>query len=155
MKADQLHSFRATAGELREESLALLLKEALDEPKETLQTALLKRIGDISLYKAGFFQDSLNRKLVDVDYYIDMGGAAYRQVEGRAEEEVLRTIYHELGEKFSAFVDILSEVSEKTSQKTEKDILRTYEIWLKTRSERSAKILQDAGIFPNQTLKKD
>jgi hypothetical protein len=109
----------------------------------------------VSLYVAGFFQDSLNRKLVDVDYYIGMGGAAYQQVAVRTYEDTLRDLYLELADKFGAFVDVLAEVSDKTSQRTEKDILRLYELWLKTRSERAAKALQEAGIVPNETIGKD
>ena len=30
---------------------------------------LLKKLGDRSLYISGFFGDSLNRKIVDIDYY--------------------------------------------------------------------------------------
>jgi hypothetical protein len=52
-------------------------------------------------------------------------------------------------------VDVLAEISDKTSPKAEKDILRLYELWIKTRSGRAAKALQEAGIVPNKTLKKD
>ena len=40
-------------------------------------------------------------------------------------------------------------------RKTEKDILRIYEVWVRTRSERAAKALQEAGIVPNETIKKE
>jgi hypothetical protein len=140
---------------LKDEALAILLKEALEQPSPLARNTMLKEIGDISLYKAGFFQDSFNRKLVDVDYYIDMGGHAYQQVAYRSDEEILKILYQELSEKFGAFVEVLAQVSDMTSQKTEKDILRLYEIWVRTRSERAAKALQEAGIVPNPLLKKE
>ncbi|HEY4500497.1 MAG TPA: hypothetical protein VJH25_01765, partial [Candidatus Paceibacterota bacterium] len=31
---------------------------------------ILKEVGDFALYISGFFADSLNRKVVDIDYYI-------------------------------------------------------------------------------------
>ena len=111
-------------------------------------------MGDVSLYLAGYFQESFNRKLVDVDYYIDMGGSAYRQVAIRSGAAILQKLYCELAERFAVFVDVLAEVSEKTLPKTEKDILRSYELWMKTRSERAAKTLQGAGILPTQIKKK-
>ena len=40
------------------------------------QRASLKQIGDVSLFISGFFSDSLRRKLVDVDYYVSIGGGA-------------------------------------------------------------------------------
>jgi hypothetical protein len=37
----------------------------------------LRRLGDVSLFVAGFFAQSFARKLVDIDYHIAMGGRAY------------------------------------------------------------------------------
>jgi len=142
-------------GTFREEPLVLMVKEALEQPQPEAQRSLFRHVGDVSLYVAGFFQDSLNRKLVDVDYYIDLGGNAYQQVAARAEESMMRAIYQELASKFGSFVEVLAEVSDKTSQKSEKDLLRLYELWVRTRSERAAKALQEAGILPNETIKKN
>ena len=134
------------ASQLTEQPLALLIKEALEQPHPQKQGEQFKKVGDLSLYVAGYFQDSLNRKLVDVDYYIDMGGNAYQQVANRAPEEALRRTYLELADKFSSFVDVLADVSEATQPpKSEKDILRLYEVWVRTKSERAAKALQEAG----------
>ena len=36
-----------------------------------------QRLGDVSLFIAGFFARSFARKLIDVDYHIAMGGNAY------------------------------------------------------------------------------
>lgn len=145
-----------TSENLVEQPLALMVKDALEEPVPQQQMQRFRRLGDVSLYVAGYFQDSLNRKLVDVDYYIDMGGTAYKQVAVRTEEELLREVYQELSEKFASFVDVLAEVSDKTTPKrSEKDLLRLYEVWVRTKSERAAKALQEAGILPNETIKKD
>jgi hypothetical protein len=130
-----------------------MIKEALEEPAVQAQSLLFRQVGDVSLYMAGFFQDSLSRKLVDVDYYIDMGGTAYQQVVTRTSEDTLRALYGELSEKFGRFVDVLAEISDKTSVRTEKDLLRLYELWVRTGSERAAKALQDAGINPSETVK--
>jgi hypothetical protein len=154
MTADRLYT-RDGQGAVREEPLALMVKEALEEPAVQAQSLLFRKVGDVSLYVAGFFQDSLNRKLVDVDYYIDMGGTAYQQVAARTAEDTLRALYDELSEKFSRCVDVLAEVSDKTSTHTEKDLLRLYELWQRTGSERAAKALQEAGIIPAEGIKKD
>ena len=71
------------------------------------------------------------------------------------DENGLKGLYLELAGKFGSFVEVLAEVSDKTLQKSEKDILRLYELWIRTRSERAAKALQEAGILPNENLKKD
>lgn len=154
MTTDRLYA-RSPEGEVRDEPLALLVKEALEQPQVSIQKELFRHIGDVSLYTAGFFQDSLNRKLVDVDYYIDMGGAAYKHAAVRADESIMKALYQELAEKFGSFVDVLARISDKTAGKSEKDILRIYELWVRTRSERAAKALQEAGILPNETIGKE
>jgi hypothetical protein len=143
------------ADRLYEEPLAFMVKEALEHPEPTGQAKLFRRLGDVSLYTAGFFQDSLNRKLVDVDYYIDMGGKAYQQAAVRCPEDALKSICCELADRFSQFVDVLAEISDETTPKNEKNLLRLYEMWLRTRSERAAKQLQEAGILPNESVKKN
>jgi hypothetical protein len=142
-------------GEMKSEPLALMLKDALDQTNTEVRRSLLRQVGDVSLYTAGYFQDSLIRKLVDVDYYIGMGGSAYGQVSNLSTEPQQGKVYSELSEKFSKFVDVFAEVSDKTSPKSEKDLLRTYELWVKTGSEKAAKTLQEAGIVPNSTIRKE
>lgn len=154
MTTDSLYP-RNESGAMQEEPLVFMVKEALETPQPKIQSVLFRKVGDVSLYVAGFFQDSLSRKLVDVDYYIDMGGTAYKQVAVRSEEDAMRALYQELAEKFSKFVEVLAEVSDKTGLRTEKDLLRMYELWVRTRSDRAAKALQEAGILPNDTIKKD
>src|ERR1041385_4249916 len=56
--------------------LAVRLAQAL-EAGGVRQRAGLREIGDASLFVSGFFSDSLNRKLIDVDYYVSIGGHAY------------------------------------------------------------------------------
>lgn len=138
-----------------EEPLAFMVKEALEEQRSEVQRNLFRHVGDVSLYVAGYFQDSLCRKLVDVDYYIEMGGTAYSHVASRADDNASRGLYVELAEKFGSLVDVLAVVSDQTTPKSEKDLLRLYELWVRTKSDRAAKALQEAGILPNDTVKKD
>src|SRR3982751_4906205 len=51
-----------TAENLSEEPLALMVKDALEQQATQAQTAIFRKVGDVSLYVAGFFGDSLNRK---------------------------------------------------------------------------------------------
>src|SRR5258708_38177973 len=61
---------------IEDRPLALRLLHALEaSPRE--RRATLREIGDTSLFVSGFWGDSLDGTLVDVDYYIDMGGTAY------------------------------------------------------------------------------
>ena len=127
--------------------LAFRLAHALDSAGER-QRVSLREIGDISLFVSGFFSDSLNRKLVDVDYYVAIGGSAYN-VLSRFDSDSLSPVFGELADKFVGFVDVLSEVSERTSCSSNVDLLRLYEKWLKTGSRRSGQLLVERGVVPS------
>jgi hypothetical protein len=108
----------------------------------------LRHVGDLSLFISGFFGDSLNRSLVDVDYYIQLGECAYGCL-ARQQREAMGEVFDELAEKFTAFVDVLGEVSERTSLTSNRDLMRLYERWLRTGSARSARVLASKGIVPH------
>ena len=112
----------------------------------------LRRVGDLSLFISGFFSDSLNRGLVDVDYYIQLGGSAYGSLARQAPGDTFGDVFDELSEKFSDFVDVLTEVSERTSLTSNSDLLRLYEKWLRTGSRRSGDLLAARGIVPNGSV---
>jgi hypothetical protein len=131
--------------------LAVQLGRAL-ESAGMQQRATLKEIGDVSLFISGFFSDSLNRKLVDIDYYISIGGCAYNAL-SRVETDTFATVFAELGEKFVGFVDVLTEISERTSCTSNADLLRLYEKWLRTGSRRSGQLLVERGVVPNMSIK--
>src|SRR5262249_25898208 len=67
-----------TRTRLTDEPLGLKLAHPGVEPAERVRN--LKQVGDTSLYVAGFFAESLNRSLVDVDYYVGIGQTAYSQL---------------------------------------------------------------------------
>ena len=131
--------------------LAVRLAQAL-ESGGVQQRASLKHVGDLSLFVSGFFSDSLNRKLVDVDYYVSIGGCAYTAL-SRFETDTFSPVFAELAEKFVGFVDVLSEVSERTSCASNADLLRLYEKWLKTGSRRSGQLLAERGVVPTASKK--
>jgi hypothetical protein len=131
--------------------LALRLARAL-EAGGMSQRASLRQIGDDSLFISGFFSESLSRKLVDVDYYVSIGGVAYTAL-SRNETDAFSPVFAELADKFVGFVDVLSEVSERSHFGTNRDLLRLYEKWLRTGSRRSGQLLVEQGVVPNATLK--
>jgi hypothetical protein len=132
--------------------LALMMADAAEARSPTERNFFLQRIGDVALFISGFFADSLANKAVDLDYYIHMGGNAYGslsdEMRGTARGTVFVSIYRELAQKFNILVDVLNEVRDDTSQETSTNLLRTYEIWLKTGSQRAARLLQENGVVP-------
>ena len=146
-----LTGFLQRPAEDDETPLAFRLAEALDAAG-IRQRATLKQIGDESLFISGFFADSLNRKLVDVDYYVSIGGTAYTAL-SRYETDTFSPVFAELADNFIRFVDVLSEVSERASLGSNADLLRLYERWLKTGSRRSGQLLAERGVVPNLSAK--
>src|SRR5437867_11957381 len=133
------------------EPLALQLAEAL-ESGGNRQRATLRPVGDLSLFTSAFFSDSLRRRLVDIDYYVTIGGYAYNTL-SRCESDTFSPVFAELADKFVSFVDVLSEVSERTACTTNQDLLRLYERWLKTGSRHSGQLLIERGVVPNPAAK--
>jgi hypothetical protein len=135
----------------RMKPLVVMLGEALEAPTHEARCRGLQRLGDVSLFIAGFFSAGFARKLIDIDYHVAMGGRAY----GTLAESVpagrgrtLRQVFSELAAKFQPMVDALNEISESAYQHSDQDRLRLYELWVKTGSERSRRILRSLGIEP-------
>ena len=72
----------------------------------------LRQIADNSLFLAGFFGDSLQRRLVDLDYYISLGGYAYSRL--ASHDDAFADVFGELAEKFVPVVDVLSDISDRS-----------------------------------------
>lgn len=134
--------------------LALMLVDAVEASSSEQRSFSLQRIGDVALFIAGFFADSLANRTVDVDYYVHMGGTAYGslsdEIRGTTRGVALANVYGELARKFQAVVDILNEVRDGARCESDIDVLRTYEVWLKTGSRRAAKLLKQQGVVPMQ-----
>lgn len=149
-RADAL--YERTPEGLRIRPLAHMLADALDAPTAAARQRSLQRLGDVSLFVAGFFARSFARKLIDIDYHIAMGGNAYssladtmqRSLSGRS----VAPLYGQLAQKFQPLVDALNEISEMSYQHTDADILRLYEQWMKTGSPRAHGLLNKLGVQP-------
>jgi hypothetical protein len=99
--------------------LAIMLGEALDAPTHEARFRALQRLGDVSLFIAGFFSAGFARKLVDIDYHIAMGGRAYGTLAENcspARGRTMRQVFGELAAKFTPMVDALNEISETSSR---------------------------------------
>ena len=138
-----------TTARLTDEPLGLKLAAAGHSPEQRVRT--LKEVGDTSLYVAGFFAESLNRSLVDVDYYVGIGQTAYTQLaRSLGKKKSIGEVYEELAAKFPQFVDVLAQVRKRVAiaeLNATSDIGRLYEIWLRTRDAWVEKKLKLAGLL--------
>lgn len=134
-----------------DEALGVRFVKALDDGGRRQQDEL-RCVADRSLFISGFFPDSLTRSLVDIDYYIQLGEHAYASL-ARGGALPLGAAFDELAARFPAFVDVLSEVSERSALASNADLLRLYEKWMRTGSRRSGMLLAERGIVPNASVK--
>jgi hypothetical protein len=147
-----VHLLAAYAAQpIEDRPLALRLLQAIGaSPRERRST--LREIGDTSLFVSGFWGDSLGGKLVDVDYYIDMGGTAYGELArggSGAAGELYGTVFGELATNFARFVEVLMTISRRTAHAgNDRDVVRLYERWLRTKSGWAARRLAEQGVMP-------
>ncbi len=132
----------------RNKPLAFMLADALEAETVYQRDRALQRLGDVSLFMAGFFAQSFARRLIDIDYYISMGGGAYAHL-SQMQRGGAAGIFEELAAKFQRFVDVLNEVSEMSRENSDEDVLRLYEIWMRTGSPRAARRLRELGVEPS------
>ena len=132
-------------GSVREEPLAIILLRALESTGDA-RVRELRRLGDTALFVSGFFGDSLARSAVDVDYYISMGGSAYAVVGQAERRRGLDALYGELSGRFGLFVDCFAEIAELSELRSNRGLIRLYERYLRTRSERVAQLLRERGV---------
>jgi hypothetical protein len=144
--------FDATPGGPRLKPLALMLVDAASAASAEQRTRALQRLGDVSLFVAGFLSHGFARRLVDIDYHIAMGGRAYGTLADTcgsgARGKALAGVFAELAEKFQRVVDALNEVSEMSWRGGDRDVLRLYEVWLRTGSPRAHALLRETGVSP-------
>ena len=132
-------------GKKTRETLAETFLKA-QNAQPTVKIEMLKKLGDVSLYVSGFFGDSLSRKIIDVDYYVDMGETAYGTLAHEIKEDTSRKVFKDFSSRFLEYVDILTTISQKSLVQNDESILRLYEKYLKTGSELARETLEEKGI---------
>lgn len=112
-----------------------------------VRTEMLRKLGDKTLYISGFFGDSLSRKVVDIDYYAEIGGAAYASLAHCTREDGLAKVYATFSQRFLEFVDVLTYISHQSLIKSDESILRLYDRYMRTGSELAKEKLVEMGVL--------
>lgn len=130
-------------------ALAELLQRAI-ESRGAERAGWLRQLGDEALYSAGYFSDSLVRGAVGPSYYVGMGQRAYEALAGMTAAAIttsLRPVYAEMAAKFQRLVDLLAELYETSLRTAPDGLLKLYERYLRTDSERLRWKLQSEGLL--------
>jgi hypothetical protein len=112
---DLLCEYARTRQDPFAEPLAYVVAEAAQSPPEQ-SVEQLRQVGDHSLYVAGYCGDSLPRLQLDPDYFVEVGGTAYRKLSKLLRipsgSNQLVLVFSELGTEFHRFVQVLSDVKQ-------------------------------------------
>jgi hypothetical protein len=115
----------------------------------------LRAVGDQALFVAGFFGESLARKVVGIAYYRDIGQAAYDDLSSwlcrRGWDGTWGGLYRELAERFNACLEVLATVGERARADRACDLLQLHERWLATGSEAVRLRLLERGCLVGGT----
>ncbi len=150
--ADYAHPDR-TAGEALERPMTLLLDEALHAPDPAERFERLRVLGDGVLYGCGFFGDHFEARGIDLAYMHGLGTRAYGAASSMLRAQEGPDVFGELANRFGVFVDVVAEVADATiamGTENPKGLLKVYERWLKTGSERLASALTSHGVVPTR-----
>jgi len=141
----------------QDEPLAFLYKRAIEAPEVLEQIQFMRDLGDVALYSAGFFGESIEKSSVDRNYYVSMGGAAYQTVAGliggKRQGGSFASMYQSLGNGFSELVKLLNHLEEAqlARSRSHNDLLKLYARWLKTRRPRLYNLLLGSGFVNSFT----
>lgn len=153
MFADNLFDETSENGKKTRSTLAeLYLKAMNSEP--SLRCDLLKKLGDTSLYITGFFSESLNRKIVDISYYINMGESAFHSLASSVHEETYSKLYKDFSTQFVRYMEALNYISKQSNLQKDSNLLKLYENYQKTGSELIRETLVDSGFVDFDINKK-
>jgi hypothetical protein len=155
--ADYAHPDRR-AGEALDRPLTLLFDEAVHAPDPADRFERLRTLGDGVLYGCGFFGEHFAARGVDPKYLRGLGTRAYEAagsmlVWGAMDEAAGQDLFTELADKFDGFVEVLSDVADATiamGSETSRGLVKLYERWLRTGSERLAGALTARGVLPTR-----
>jgi hypothetical protein len=151
--ADNLFDETTDGGKKTRSTLAELYLKAMNS-ETNIRYDLLKKLGDTSLYISGFFSESLNRKVVDVSYYVNMGESAFHSLANTVSEEAYSNLYKDFSKHFVKYMEALNYISKQTNLKKDSNLLKLYENYQKTGSELMREVLVDSGFVDFDITKK-
>lgn len=135
------------AGNRKPKTLAeMFLLAQNSEPSTRFE--LLKKLGDRSLYISGFFAESFARKIIDVEYYVEMGETAYNQLSTLSRQDTSSKVYSIFSQRFLEFSDLLQYISQKNQPLDDQGILKLYDRYIRTGSDFAKEELLRRGVLP-------
>lgn len=137
--------FDFSDGKAKEKILGMKLLEATQYPREE-QKRIYKDVADMSLMVCGYFAESVNKKIVDTQYYSQLGKMAYARLDNCAPAFLdIPSFYSMIATSFGNLTILLNLLADKNRNGKDSTYLLS-----KDRTERE---LLMSGIHPNPTRK--
>jgi hypothetical protein len=125
-------------------TLASALIEAIQHEPGEMRNLLLRRVGNSALILCGLWWRSVEyqsgyRHGVDQDYHERIGRAAFQRINN--------DLFQELADNFIGVVDVLARMSDSMLADGSVEVLRLYEMMLRTNNRLAEKMLREQGLI--------
>jgi hypothetical protein len=125
---DALRTAEREGGESGTPALTWLYQRAVESPTRERFNAF-RQLGDVALLVSGFFGPHVERSLVDVNFYVQMGGSAYSQASDLSRGSVFQDVLGQLATSFRRVVEVMTRVAEQTTMPVSRDVGSLYARW--------------------------
>lgn len=110
-RADKFFDFHSERG-MTLTPLADYYRCSVEASNDRERRLYLQRLGDVSIFITGLFSSALNRKSVDISYYVAMGENAYGYLADApattTRDRALEKTYSDLAQHFTVFTSLIS-----------------------------------------------
>ena len=117
LNSDQLFEKKEGESKCYESTLLDWYKKSQNS-KTQEKIYLFKRMGDFSLYLSGFFREAIQKKLVHLSYYEEMGRSAYHYVSQSC--PLQSNVFKELSKEFRELSEILFYIQKQSVFQSQK-----------------------------------
>lgn len=141
--------FEVSEGKVREKILGVKLLEATQLPREE-QKRVYKEVGDMSLLLCGYFAESVSKKIIDVQYYSQLGRMAFGHLNSVSPTFLdIPSFYGMVATSFGPLTTLMSVLASRNRAGDHGLLVKR----LMNNEELADEELLSAGILPNKTTK--
>ena len=112
----------------------------------------LKALGDLCLLFGGLYPEYMTKKLVDIDYFINIGKHSYNLISDTYKNNTskydLYMLYSKLTEEYLKLINILTEISDELSFLDRDNLYKSFKRWEKTGIKKYSEVIKSNNIIP-------
>lgn len=125
-------------------TLAFLFRDANNAATPSQKILSLRHLGDSALFIGALFSEKFTRAGIKKDYYIGMGGGAYRALAEYSYDN--QSVYNELSARFPRLLEVVAKVCSRDVQFDADEIFALYKRWQMSGDELLKRQLLSLGI---------